>query len=252
MHINPTIFEKVSFLQLDSYDSGISIIGSGITLQSGGISSTIEYKIRSSRLFGTHNQYPPNGFSAYAIVAFSSSATSESMSRYTAICEGYLNTLVASKRLVKENQVLRSSQFATIWPLLKIQMAEELNDNFAPRNSTCSDIVGSIDLLMSREAIQRAENHLDEELTGDGPYLLAWSPGQRYDDVSDDVPVFVLDLSDVRNAQQAANAFNFWSRKIEKDPGVWEDGWSFERLKLKVEWWVSRYGSEIVRFIGFS
>ena len=247
-HINPLIFGQMRFLQLDSYDTRVQVHNALITPQSGGVSGTVNYEIRTSRLFGAHKQYPPTGFSAYAIVAFSSGPTQDSVSRYKAICEGYLNTLTASKEYVDENVPL-SDLLATIWPLTASVMADRLNAKHALRNAACGDIVQNIDFRISKEAIRRAETHLDEEFTGDGPYLLAWTPGQRYNDASDDVPVLVLDLSNVRTSQQAVNAFNFWSREIEKDPGVWVGGWNFERLKLKMRWWVARYGEGILNFI---
>ena len=248
-HINPVIFGHVRFLQLDSYDSGVQVHNALVAPQSGAAGGTVVYEIRTSRLFGARNQYPPKGFSGYAIVAFSSGSTQDSVSRYKAICEGYLNTLTASKEVVDDN-VPTSAQLATIWPLRTAAMADSLNDTDAPKNTACGDIVQNIGIRMSKKAIRRAEMHLDEELTGDGPYLLGWAPGQRYDDASDDVPVLVLDLSNVRTSQQAVNAFNFWSSEIEKDPGVWVGGWNFGRLKLKVRWWVERYGEGILNFIG--
>ena len=222
--------------------------GAYLTLQSGGASGTAVFIVRSSRKFAAHNQYPPDGFSAYAILAFPSSVTQDSTSRYKAICEGYLSTLVASGRLVA-NAIPESSQLVTIWPLEDAAMANDLNAWPIVRNHSCDDVVDNIDILMSQEAIGRAERHLDVDFTGDGPYLLAWSPGRNYDDPSDDLAVLALDLTNVLTSEQAKRAFGFWRDEIERDPAIWEKAWNLEAIKLKFVWFAERYGPPILNFI---
>ena len=242
-------FSNVKVLHLDPYGSGDQFDNAIAAMHEKGLSGTVgQFELRSSRLFGARDMYPPVGFSAYAIVAFPSGVTEDLLEKYLAICDGYVSTLIASKELALPTFY----QLVTIWPLRNSTMADDLNTMQDVQSDFCGDIVEKIDIHMSQEAIRRAEMHLGESFTGVGPYLLAWSPGQRYSDLADDVPVLVLDMSNVRRSEQAVDAFFFWTREIEKDPDVWKNGWNYASLRLKVRWWVDNYGQEILTFFGIS
>ena len=226
--------------------------GAYITQQSGVGAGTAVYTGRSSRLFAVRDQYPPSDFSAYGIVAFPSSMTSDSVNQYKAICEGYVSSILASSELVKES-VPVSAQFPTIWPLRSNDLAISLNSSPNDNRDQCDRIVMDIDTTMSAIALNRATVQLqarigdgDFGLNGDGPYLLAWAPGSDFESTDDDVLLLQFDLSDVTNSSQAKRVFQFWTEEIERDPGTWERGFNFKRIRLKIMLGADKYGSIIL------
>ena len=230
----------------DSSGSGSGGTGSGVM----GVTSPsemIEYKVRASRLFAAGNQYPPDSFAAYGIVAFRSLATTSALGRYIAICEGYLASILSFRELVRED-VQHSQQMATIWPLRTEILANRLNSNFNTSSDNCPTIVHDINLNLSQNLIRIAERQMNTSLVGDGPFLLAWSPTQ--DIVNEDTLVLSLDLSHVMNDQQATRMFNFWIDEIEKDPELWSSGWSLEHLRLKLQLAADKFGEGVLQLFG--
>ena len=251
-HISPHIFGHVSFLRLETPPPNLYVQGAYITQQSGVGAGTAVFTRRSSRLFAVQDQYPPSGFSAYGIVAFPSSMTSDSVNRYKAICEGFVSSILASSELVKES-VPVSAQFPTIWPLRSNDLATSLNSSPNVNLDLCDRIVMDIDTTMSAIAVNRAKVQLqarigdgDFGVNGDGPYLLAWAPGSDFESADDDVLLLQFDLSDVTNSLQAKRVFQFWTEEIERDPGTWERGFNFNRIRLKLMLGADKYGSMIL------
>ena len=252
--INPYVFGHVAFLRMSAPQSSLRVKGAYLAPQSDAGGRAAVFTRRSSRLFAVQNQYPPRGFGAYGILAFPSSITTSSESRYKAICEGFVSTILPSLELVKEPMsISESNQFPTIWPLRTSNLANSLNSNFSVDLSLCEEIVRDIDATMSAVALDRARTQSqsrggssDSALDGDGPYLLAWAPGFDFESAGDDVLILQFDLSDVRNSQQAERVFRFWTEEIEKDPGTWDQGFNFERIRLKLMLGADKYGEMIV------
>ena len=207
-------------------------------------------QVRASRLFAGPGQYPPDDFAAYGILAFQSEATPQSARRYMAICEGFLAGLPAAAELTDRGVPL-AQQMATVWPLDDATLANYLNgiDTGSAPLEPCRDIVASIHLFTSREAIANAMRASDNEsFEGSGPYLIAWSPSTTFG--RRDVPVLVWDLSDVTTSQLATDLFVDWANEIVRNPDLWRDGWDLERLRRTLRWWADKYGPGILRVFG--
>ena len=79
-------------------------------------STLTKFRVRASRIFAGDDQYPPNSFAAYGIIAFRSLATDVTSDRYLAICKGYMSSILSFSELVDE-KVIPSQQMVTVWPL---------------------------------------------------------------------------------------------------------------------------------------
>ena len=209
--------------------------------------TTIEFRVRSSRLFAAPNQYPPRSFAAYGLVAFRSLATKSTLDRYINICEGYVASLLHYTELVRQD-VQTSEQMATVWPLTSETLADNLNSRTSAVPNECQDIVMHTNLVISQNAIRTAEAQLTSPLSGNGPYLLAWSPASNA--FEEDALVLSLNFSDVNSTEQALKMFDFWITEIEKDAELWNDGWNWERIRLKAMLAVDKIGSGILELFG--
>ena len=205
------------------------------------------FRVKASRLFAAENQYPPNSFAAYGIIAFRSRATEATSDRYIAICEGYLSSILSFSDLVHKN-VKPSQQMVTVWPLSSENLANYLNSNVGGSSYNCEEIVREINFTLSKNSIKTAESQMETKLTGDGPYLLAWSPSQNINE--EETLVLSLNLSRVTNVQQATRMFIFWIDEIEKDSKLWSSGWNLERFRLKIMLASDRIGNDILKLLG--
>ncbi len=185
---------------------------------------------RASRLFAGPRQYPPSEFAAYGIIAFQAGVTSHSRARYFAICEGFGAHLLASPNLETRGTPL-AQQMPTIWPLNNGPLATLLNNiGPVPLTGHCNQIIDAIDVATSLTAIDNAQlADPRNRFNDDGPYMIAWSPSSAVG--QDNVPVLVLDFSDVQLASHATELFRAWREEIQQNPESWRRG----RLQLLVE-----------------
>lgn len=212
-------------------------------------STPTESSVTASRLFAGPDQYPPDDFAAYGILAFRSEATSQSAERYVAICEGFVAGLPAAAELTRRG-VPPAEQMATVWPLDDSALANDLNgnDTARPPLGRCPEIVAGIDLIASGEAIANAMRASDgESFEGAGPYLIAWSPSTAFG--QPDVPVLICDLSNVTTIREATDRFVDWADDIVRNPDLWHDGWDLERLRTTLRQWADKYGPAILRVL---
>lgn len=191
--------------------------------------------IRASRIFAGPDQHPPENFAAYGIVAFKSlSFGAEEIARHTLICNAYVSRLPAASDLT----VPISSQMVTIWPIKSDQRAAEIAG--LDRLLACDEAVRDYGLVTSLNAINEAVS-AGLDLSGNGPYLLAWSPARFKGDP--EAPVLSVNMSDVTTAEQALRIFDGWATEIEKDPNLWVRGWEDETLRARLRRLVTKYGS---------
>ena len=202
--------------------------------------------IRASRVFAGPDQYPPEDFAAYGILAFQSTVTSASRDRYLAICNGFLASLPPATALT-ERGIPFDQQMATVWPLNESRLADDLNAN--PAGNRCEEIVDNIDIIGSTQAIALANTASGTvRLDGDGPYLLAWSPSSKFGQA--DVLVLESDLSNVTNVEQATRRFVDWRTDIQLKPDLWRNGWDLEAVRIVIGEWADRCGAGILRLLG--
>ncbi len=212
---------------------GVSLVSCGMPPQE----ASVEVDVVATRLFAGPGQYPPQEFKAYGILAFPARATPATRSRHLFICEAYLARLPH----VSEVRAPTRLQMVTVWPMADDQAAQTLNDD--PLASNCPAAVDGYGLVAAQEAIRHARA-VGHDLTGRGPFLLAWSPAQ--DKGKPAAAVLVADMSDVSTAGGAAEILARWAGDIEKKPELWENGWSLEGLRLAIQSWADHYGSRLL------
>lgn len=205
-------------------------------------------EVRASRLFSGPGEYPPEMFAAYGVVAFQAQAADEyDTARYVNICEGFVAAIPGAKTL-EERGVPIGEQMATVWPLTDSWLTDSLNDPTKEHTSDCKRAVSTIDLVASRDAITKASRSVGRRaFSGRGPFVIAWSPSDRFG--QPDVPVLVMDFSDVTTRQQATELFTQWTVAIEKDPTLWTNGWNVSRLKIALRLWADRWGPGVLIFL---
>jgi hypothetical protein len=198
--------------------------------------------VAASRLFAGPGQYPPGEFAAYGILAFRSRATSQDRDRHVIICEAY----IAGLPHVSELSVEPMKQMVTVWPTDSDENADKLNR--MARTDVCHSAIDNYGLAASLQAIKEAVATEKAELSGIGPFLLAWSPSSEKG--NKDALVLVMNLSGVTTYGQAQQILAEWSRDIERNPELWRDGWDIEKLRLEIRLWVDRYGPQILMLFG--
>jgi hypothetical protein len=204
-------------------------------------------QVRASRIFAGPGQFPPSNFLAYGIVAFQALPTDKGeISRYETICKGFLAAIPTSNALIKYG-VKTSQQMVTVWPVNNNNLADSLNPK-ADLNSQCLQAIRSIDLVASLSAIRSARAIVpNSDLSGRGPYVIAWAPAKLAGKPR--ASVLVLDLSSVTTSAQAVDMFRVWAEKIEKNPALWRRGWDFHQIRVILRLWADRWGPVMLTFI---
>ena len=178
-----------------------------------------------SRIFAGPGQYPPKQFKAYGIIAFNALYTHAERARYDMICEAYISSLLHFTKV----KAPAERQMVTVWPVETSDLATRLNKQ--AREAVCGAAVEHYGLLIAQEAIESAKRS-KASLRGQGPFLLAWSPGAAKDDP--DALVLMSDMSDVINIEQAKQVFAQWMQDIQENPELWDEGWNLEKLRLVI------------------
>ncbi len=234
--------------------------------------SILSSETNASRLIAAQEQYTPESFRAYGVLAFRSIATDESWGRYLNICRGFIASIPESSELASGGIPL-NEQMATVWPVDDPGLGDELRALPAgEQQSLCPEIVKSIDLQASREAIRlgrvsssprmglsgvnedfkAARERFDSIVQRRGPFLIAWSPAANIG--QPETPILVADLSDVTTADNAIRVFQDWTGQIVANPELWghSSGWDLEKLRDTLRLWADRYGANVLKAIGFT
>jgi hypothetical protein len=190
-----------------------------------------------TRMAAGPNQYPPRQFKAYGIVAFKTRPTSSDRDRYDMICDAYKSSLP----YYKDVKALPKDQMVTVWPVESNSWADRINEE--PRERICADAVPHYGLAIALEAIDSAKKN-GAALDGQGPFLLAWSPGSAKG--QPDALVLVADMSDVINNEQSKQIFAQWALDIQNDPSLWDPTWNMEKLRLRIQLWADKWGTRIL------
>ncbi|WP_138468871.1 hypothetical protein [Poseidonocella sp. HB161398] len=196
--------------------------------------------LRPARLFAGPGMYPPENYRGYGILAFPSRATSYDRERHEMICAAYIASLPESSTLETPTE----DQFVTIWPVKSDAEARAVTS--LPLDEACPAAIDAY----SQEAALRAIAAATEAGFRDdglGPYLLAWSPPSGIG--RSDVFVLALDLSNVRSYQQALALMTEWNRDIETDFDILANGFTLERLRVKIRRWADSYGDGFLKLL---
>ncbi len=202
-------------------------------------------EIYASRLFAGPEDYPPTDFAAYGILAFKYRASNHDRARHLMICEAYVNSIRSSKAVSSPRQ----QQMVTVWPMSSRSAAEKLMD--MEEASVCGVAVDQYGSVNADRALRQAAA-AGADLKGLGPYLLAWSPPQKKG--KQDAVVLIADLSDVKDYEGALAAMLGWVQDIESDPKLWgaKGGWTVEALRLKMQRWFDKRGTQLLSVVGRS
>jgi hypothetical protein len=235
-------FGDVSSIDSNVLAYGESVLEIGNVFTAGEISA--EGDILPTRLFAGPTQFPPTDFAAYGIMAFPSRAsTSVGMDRHLMLCEAYVQSLPHASELPAP----RSAQMVTVWPIEDDDIAK--NVNRSPREEVCPKAVGTYGLIVALQAIQRAKR-AGLTLSGQGPFLLAWSPPHTMGE--QDAIVLYVDLSQTNNSAQALEIMSKWRDEITLNPELWKQGWNIEKLRFEIKKWADWYGPGLLGIFGVS
>jgi hypothetical protein len=179
---------------------------------------------------------PPEDFAAYGIVAFPQKATSSTIRRHISICKAFVATL-PSASLAK---VPPEQQMVTVWPVDSASISATL----AESEPDCKVAVDRYDLPTALTALKESRTRERTAFSGEGPYLLAWSPASTKG--NKDALVLIGDLSDARTHVDFLNRFRAWRDEIEKKPELWRRGWSEPDLITLARRWADKWGTMIL------
>lgn len=198
--------------------------------------------VTASRIFASPKRYPPTDFAAYGILAFPSRPSPFTRNRYLMFCHAYLAVLPHESEL----DVPRAEQMVTVWPLRSDEACDRLNRARDLPQDACEMAVDDYGLVIAQQALKEAKLS-GRNVSGGGPFLLAWSPAANKGKPG--APVLVSDLSDITTYEQAHERLLAWSRDIESDPAVWTGGWNLERIRVHIRNWVDKYGEKSLAFL---
>lgn len=194
--------------------------------------------VRASRIFSGPEDFPPREFAAYGILAFPARASSHDRDRHLMICEAYVNSIRSHKKLGLPTKM----QMATVWPVDTGEEAAKLMGTDLAA-SICPSAVVHYNDLMAENALKDAAL-AGASVSGIGPYLLAWAPAFKKGEP--DAMVLVADLSSVQDYNTALGYMRDWVQEIERDPSLWANGWSMEKLRLVLQRWFDRRGTQLL------
>jgi hypothetical protein len=202
-----------------------------------------DFAVRASRTFAGPEEYPPDEFAGYGIVAFNLRPDAE---RGGVFCEAFRQALLTDAELEAAG-VPVEHQMVTVWPVASTETAEAAR---ADESDACAAAVADYNFAAGTFAIEEANRAApDAPLTGPGPFLLAWSPGRTKGEA--DALVLAVDLSGVRTLEQARVEFLAWRDQIQRNPELWSsDGWSLETVRLTIQRWADRRADTVLSLLG--
>lgn len=192
----------------------------------------------ATRVFASQQQFPPQNYAAYGIVAFRTGVAPENKARFDAICRAYMSAITHTNA----SPTPIDKQMVTVWPVNDIDVASVLNTG--QLEAPCQQALDHYDLAQADGAISAARR-AGFNPDGRGPYLVAWAPGQQFG--QPDTPVLFLNLSAVNSYDDASNMFLKWKTDIEEGADLWKNGaWDIENLRLVLKDWADTYGETLL------
>jgi len=200
--------------------------------------------IVATRHFAKRADFPPQKFAGYGIVAFKSLATPGDRDRHIHICHAFFASLIDSG----SSGTAVDKQMVTIWPIIDDYDDDALDglNTQALQDGMCDDAVQNYDLVMANVALRQAER-AGGDISGAGPFLLAWAPGETKGRT--DTVVLIADFSDVESEDDAKEAMQIWKDDIEGDQELWNKGFTLVKLRAKMRRMVDKYGESLLKFI---
>ncbi|WP_159099713.1 hypothetical protein [Alloyangia pacifica] len=190
--------------------------------------------LRASRLFAPMQDLKMGDYAGVGVVAFPRSPDGSLSKRATLLCEAFSQAMetvqVEAGRGFGPNR-----QVATIWPVeSKAEGAGKGYDGVSKEGSgiPCEEAIARYDWREGSDTLQQAADYylsrhkpdVAERIGApdqDGPWLLAWAPGENKGSSADDVLVLAYDLSEIETALQAERVFQSWRITIERNADLW-------------------------------
>lgn len=192
----------------------------------------------ASRQFAGPTQFPPTDFAAYGILAFPAVASIErEQARHVNFCNAYLSVLQHTSKV----PLPRGQQMVTVWPIESDRTAKRLN--LLSRELVCIEAISAYGLTISQQAILQAKN-AGVDVSGRGPFLIAWAPPQTKG--LKDAIVLHLDLSAFEAQENVTDMIRYWSERIVQNRDLWLSGWDAELTRIEIRNWADRFGSNIL------
>ena len=224
----------------DSYALGYHAIISVVALSAGEkIPNSVNVPpklILPTREFVEQHDYPPLNTAAYGIVAFPQGGTPGQKERMVSICQSYYETFLTPQQV----STPISEQMVTVWPVDSSRNLLAISRK-SKSQEACDLAVEHYGLKTSLTAISEAElTTKGFNLNGMGPFLLASAPSTQKG--KKDTLVLVVDLSQSTNEEQYLDYFRKWRDDIVKNPALWNNGWSLEKVRLAIRSWPIKPG----------
>jgi len=203
--------------------------------------ATGEDRAYASRLFAGRDGLPPEALAPYGILAFRTLSTDADRQAYLALCEAFFGTVSEADDAAADI----GRHMVTVWPIddrRRPDLIAGLNATRAQEGS-CENTVEDYDIQIARGAIGDARQ-AGVDLSGRGPFLLAWAPAGMKG--HPDAVVLAADLGNVKTVADAKDVLRVWRENIERDPDLWQDGFSVEAVRQIAD----RYGNGLLKFFG--
>lgn len=209
--------------------------------------------LRASRLFAPMQDLEIGDYAGVGVVAFPRAPDGSLSERATLLCEAFsqaMNTV----QIETGHSFELGQQVATIWPVEPTAETTGTGDDGVsdagpgmssmadgsvgeataepPPDIPCKEAIARYDWREGSDALQQAADYYRSrgkpDVAGrvgapdqDGPWLLAWAPGENKGSSADDVLVLAYDLSDIETQQQAERVFQSWRITIERNADLW-------------------------------
>jgi hypothetical protein len=208
--------------------------------------ASAEASIVPTRAFLPPHQFPPDGFRGYGLLAFPALATTQDIDRHHAICSAFVASFLESG----EVGATTARQFLTGWPVRSAEAADwlhdmALDDLSGDISALCRVAVSEYDLETAQHVLSIARRH-GGRFPGRGPFLLAWSPSNGFG--AADALVLTLDLSRVDDYDAALVFMTEWRSDIQQDFEILSNGFSLDRVRVKIRRWADAYGQGYLTF----
>lgn len=178
---------------------------------------------------------PPRDAGAYGLVVFQYKATPANRAKLIMVCRSFIAFFPRSEA----SDVPPRDQMITIWPIDNPNAPEVIRDE-------CNYIVDHYDLNAAEAAIRDAK-HQHAVFSGEGPYLVGWSPSNARG--VPDKFVLLVDMSNSNTQEAIDDQFLFWKQKIVEDPTLWRKGFSIERFRTAIRDFANEYGNDLLSSI---
>jgi hypothetical protein len=198
----------------------------------------------ATREFAGPHGVPPEDIAAYGIVAFrwTTMRGSPDYDRHVWVCEAFVSALQSANAVAEERP--QAVQMVTFWPVNSDDLASELNQAQPP---SCEAAVGGYHLGSGEQAIKEAEKRGENLGTGPGPFLLAWAPPRMKGQA--DALILVMDLSTFNSQISLKETFERWQQKIERNPELWNNGWSVESVRIQIREFADYCGIHLFKLL---